>query len=174
MREGGLLLKHLGWRIYQRLLVWLYFWGETSVLSGVRLPRDPEALLTCWWGNFNQVKRIAEAEERKLEKEGREERFSELFQKLQYLRALEEISESEIRAWTGPTHYVSLQHVINEESATTSFRIVTNSSLKSPGNPYTLNNILAKGPNMLVDPYKILIRYRHYLRSLISDITKAC
>ena len=68
---------------------------------------------------------------------------------------------------------MSLQHVVNEESVTTSFRIVTNSSLKTPGNPHTLNSITAKGPNMLVDPYKILIRYRNYLKSLNSDITKA-
>lgn len=123
--------------------------------------------------NYNQVRRIAESEERKLEKEGREDEFNQLFQKLQDLKAIEEISESEIQAWTGPTHYVSLQHVVNEESATTSFRIVTNSSLKTPGNPHSLNSITAKGPNMLVDPYKILIRYRHYLKSLNSDITKA-
>ena len=123
--------------------------------------------------NLNQVKRIAEAEERKLEREGRVDQFNNLFQKLQDLGALEEITESEMKAWTGPTHYVSLQHVIDESSATTDFRIVTNSSLKSPGNPHTLNNIMAKGPNMLMDPYKILIRYRNYLKSLSSDVTKA-
>ena len=123
--------------------------------------------------NLNQVKKIAEGEERRLAREGRESQFNEMFQKMVDLGAIEEISEFEIKAWTGPTHYVSLQHVINEESATTSFRIVTNSSLKSPGNPYTLNNILAKGPNMMCDPYKILIRYRHYVKSLNSDITKA-
>ena len=123
--------------------------------------------------NYNQVRRIAESEERKLEKEGRVQEFNQLFQKLLDLKALEEISESEVQAWTGATHYVSLQHVVNEESATTSFRIVTNSSLKTPGNPHSLNSITAKGPNMLVDPYKILIRYRHYIKSLNSDITKA-
>ena len=77
------------------------------------------------------------------------------------------------QAWSGPVHYVSLQHVINEDSATTSFRIVSNSSLKTPGNPHSLNSILAKGPNLLSDPYKILIRFRNYLRGLNSDVTKA-
>ena len=94
--------------------------------------------------NYRQVVRIAESEERKLEKEGRMDEFNELFQKLQDLGAIEEITDSEILAWKGPVHYISLQHVINEESATTSFRIVSNSSLKTPGNPHTLNNILAK------------------------------
>ena len=123
--------------------------------------------------NYNQVVRIAQAEERKLEREGRMKDFNDLFQKLQDLGAMEEISEHELRSWTGPVHYVSLQHVINEDSATTSFRIVSNSSLKTPGNPHTLNSILAKGPNMLSDPYKILIRFRTYLRGLNSDVTKA-
>ena len=72
---------------------------------------------------------IAESEERKLDKEGRMGQFNDLFDKLQDLGALEEIPDHEVRAWSGPVHYVSLQHVVNEDSATTSFRIVSNSSL---------------------------------------------
>ena len=81
--------------------------------------------------NYNQVVRIAEWEERKLEKEGRMQQFNDLFQKLQDLGAVEEISEHELKSWTGAVHYISLQHVINEDSATTDFRIVSNSSWKS-------------------------------------------
>ena len=123
--------------------------------------------------NYHQVVKIAESEERKLAKEGRMQEFNTLFMKLQDLGALEEISEQELRSWKGAVHYVSLQHVIDEESATTSFRIVSNSSLKTPGNPHSLNSIMAKGPNMLSDPYKVLIRFRSYLRGLNSDVTKA-
>ena len=130
---------------------------------------DPKELAD----NFYQVVKIAEAEEKKLEREGKLQEFNELFDKLQDLGAVEEISAQELRSWTGPAHYVSLQHVIDESSATTSLRIVTNSSLKTPGNPHSLNSILAKGPNMLSDPYKIMIRFRHYLRGLSSDVTKA-
>ena len=90
------------------------------------------------------------------------EEFNELFRKLQDLGAVEEISEHELRSWKGPRHYVSLQHVVAEDSATTSFRIVSNSSLKTPGNPHSLNSILAKGPKMLSDPYKIMIRFRSH------------
>ena len=43
-----------------------------------------------------------------------------LFVKLQDLGAMEEISAQELRSWTGPVHYVSLQHVVDESSATTS------------------------------------------------------
>ena len=92
---------------------------------------------------------------------------------MQELGALEEISEHELRTWSGPTHYVSLQHVVDETNATTSLRIVSNSSLRTPGNPYSLNSILAKVPNMLTDPYKIMIRFRTYCRGLSSDVTKA-
>ena len=123
--------------------------------------------------NYNQVVRIAEAEERKLEKEGRMAEFNELIIKLQELGAMEEISKHELTSWVGPVHYVSLQHVISEESATTSFRIVSNSSLKTLGNPHSLNSILAKGPNMLSNPYKIMIRFRTYIKGLNSDVTKA-
>ena len=71
--------------------------------------------------NYNQVVRIAEAEERRLEKEGRMAEFNELIIKLQELGAMEEISKHELASWVGPVHYVSLQNVISEESATTSF-----------------------------------------------------
>ena len=123
--------------------------------------------------NYTQVVRIAESEERKLEKEGRMQEFNELFEKLQVLGAMEEISDQEMKSWSGPVHYVSLQHVIDEGNATTSFRIVSNSSLRTPGNPHSLNSILAKGPNLLSDPYKIMIRFRTYLKGLSSDVTKA-
>ena len=87
---------------------------------------DPHKLAN----NYQQLVKIAESEERKLEKEGRMNQFNELFQKLQVLGAVEEISEHELRSWKGPCHYVSLHHVVDEDSATTSFRRVSNSSLK--------------------------------------------
>ena len=123
--------------------------------------------------NYNQVVRIAESEERKLLRDGYMDRFNELFTKLEDLGVIEEISKAEMSAWRGPVHYISLQHVVDESSASTPLRIVSNSSLKTPGNPHTLNGILAKGPNMLSDPYKILIRFRTYLRGLNSDVSKA-
>ena len=123
--------------------------------------------------NYKQVIRIAEWEESKLEKEGCMDKFNELFQRLQDLEAIEEISDHELKSWSGAVHYISLQHVINEDSATTDFRIVSNSSLRTPGNPHTLNSIVAKGPNLLSDTYRILIRYRTYLKGLNSDVTKA-
>ena len=50
--------------------------------------------------------------------------------------------------------------VVNKESQSTPFRIVTNFSYKDPITGKSLNSILAKGPNMS-DPYKILLRIRN-------------
>ena len=52
--------------------------------------------------NYYQVVKIAEAEERKLDREGRMEEFNELFKKIQDLGAMEEISMEELKSWTGP------------------------------------------------------------------------
>ena len=41
------------------------------------------------------------------------------------------VSQQEMDMWEGPIHYVSLQHVLNPDSATTPLRIVTNSSLSN-------------------------------------------
>ena len=75
--------------------------------------------------------------------------------------------------WDGPVHYVSVQHVVNPKSATTPLRLVINSSLKCPKTGLSLNDILAKGPNLLNDLWELLIRFRSYKVGLISDITKA-
>ena len=86
--------------------------------------------------------------------------------------ALVELSPDEMAMWDGPTHYVSLQHVINEDSTTTPIRIVTNSSL-SDRCGISLNGILMKGPNTLCDQWSILNRWRSYEVAMCSDVTKA-
>ena len=81
--------------------------------------------------NFHQVVKIAEVEERRLLKEGRLGEFNELFLELPKLGRVVEICNFELRSWSGPVHYVSLQHVIDENSNTMSLSIVSNSSLKT-------------------------------------------
>ena len=36
-----------------------------------------------------------------------------------------------------------------------------------------MNDILAKGPNLLSDPYKILLRFRNRKHAISTEITKA-
>ena len=74
--------------------------------------------------------------------------------------------------WKGPKHYVSLQHVVNDASATTPLRIVTNSSL-SDRKGISLNSILMKGHDSLSSQWDVLTRWRTYEVPLCSDITKA-
>ena len=75
--------------------------------------------------------------------------------------------------WEGPLHYVPLQLVVNERSQSTPFRIVTNTSCTDPKTGKSLNSITAKGPNMLSDPYRILIWFRNRKFAISTDVTKA-
>ena len=78
-----------------------------------------------------------------------------------------------MRGWDGPVHYVQLQLVVNEDSQSTPIRIVTNTSYKDPRTGKSLNDIPAKGPNMLSDSYQILLRFRNRKYAISTDVTKA-
>ena len=78
-----------------------------------------------------------------------------------------------MKSWAGPVHYVPLQLVVNEDSQSTPFRIMTNTSCKDPKTGKSLNDILAKGPNMLSDQYRILLRFRNRKYAISTDVTKA-
>ena len=101
--------------------------------------------------NLGQVISIAQSEEKKLVREGLTEEFNAKFNEMIELGTLSEITGSEINMWDGPVHYVSVQHVVNPKSATTPLRLVINSSLKCPKTGLSLNDVLAKGPNLLND-----------------------
>ena len=131
--------------------------------------QDPSVLSN----NYGQVFAIANRLERKLEKEGLTSQANKLFDKMIDLGVVEEITPELDKAWTGPKHYVSIQHVVNTASATTPLRLVTNSSVTDPRTGISLNSILPKGPKMLNDCWEVLLRFRSYDYGLISDISKA-
>ena len=122
--------------------------------------------------NKSQVIKIAQRLEKRLHKTHLLQAFNDEFDKLISYGAIKEISDSELRSWDGPTHYVSLQHVINEDSTTTPLRIVTNSSL-SDRKGLSLNSILMKGHDTLSDQWAVLNKWRSYEVALCSDVTKA-
>ena len=122
--------------------------------------------------NKGQVIKIGEKEEKKLIKTGLLEPFNREFDKMLRHGAMVELSGPQLKMWKGPKHYVSLQHVLNDDSATTPFRIVTNSSL-SNRNGVSVNSILMKGPNSLSDQWSVLNQWRAYEVALCSDVTKA-
>ena len=116
--------------------------------------------------------KIAEKEEKRLVNSNLLESFNQEFDKMLQYGALVELSEEEMNMWKGPKHYVSLQHVVNDASATTPLRIVTNSSL-SDRKGISLNSILMKGHDSLSSQWDVLTRWRTYEVPLCSDITKA-
>ena len=83
-----------------------------------------------------------------------------------------ELSEDDMKAWDGPEHWVSLQHVSKPESDTTPIRIVTNSSLPDR-NGNSVNSIMMKGPNALSDQRAVVSQWRCYEYALSTDVTKA-
>ena len=122
--------------------------------------------------NKSQVIKIAQRLEKRLNKTRLLQAFNDEFEKLISYGAIKEMSDSELRSWDGPTHYVSLQHVINEDSTTTPLRIVTNSSL-SDRKGLSLNSILMKGHDTLSDQWAVLNKWLSYEVALCSDVTKA-
>ena len=111
--------------------------------------------------------------EKKLDKHNLRPQFDAEFQKFITTKSIRQLSDEEMRTWDGPVHYVPLQLVVNEDSQSTLFRIVTNTSCKGPRTGKSLNSILAKGPNLLSDPYRILLRFRNRKYAISTDVTKA-
>ena len=98
--------------------------------------------------------------------------FNSEFEKYVAFGALVELTSSDMDSWSGPVHYVLLQHVLKPGSTTTPLRIFTNSSLADRiGN--SVNSILMKSPNSVVYQREVMSRYRCYKQGLSSDITKA-
>ena len=122
--------------------------------------------------NEGQVIKIAQREEKLLEKENLTESFNAEFNKMLDHGAIAELSKQDRQAWNGPVHHVSLQHVHKPNSPTTPLRIVTNSSL-SDRNGISLNSILMKGPNILSNQFEVLTRWRSYEIAMNADLTKA-
>ena len=131
---------------------------------------DPRDALT---DNRRQAIAYATSLEKKLDKHQLTKKFDEEFEKFLQTKSLRKIPDEELKTWDGPVHYVPLQLVVNEGSQSTPFRIVTNTSCKDPRTGKSLNDILAKGPNLLSDSYQILLRFRNRKYAISTDVTKA-
>ena len=129
--------------------------------------QDPLALPN----NKAQVIKIAEREEKRLAKSGLLDALNSEFDKMLSYGTLVELTHYELKMWDGPTHYVLLQHFINESSSTTPLRIVTNSSL-SDRKGLSLKSILKKGHDTQADQWDVLSRWRTYEITPCSDVTK--
>ena len=73
--------------------------------------------------------------------------------------------------YTGPSFYVVHHEVFKEGSTSTPpVRLVINSSLQFKGR--SLNDILMKGPNTLIDLFGVQMRFRSYPVPLVCNIAK--
>ena len=70
-------------------------------------------------------------------------------------------------------HFVGHHSVLNDQSASTPVRVVTDSALKNCYTGPSLNELLLKGPNSLNNMFQVLIRWRSYPVSLTWDLSKA-
>ena len=108
-----------------------------------------------------------------MEKKGLTNGANKVFEKMLTSGALIEIPQTELDMWSGPVHYLPIQAVVSEKSATTPIRLVTNSSLIDPSTGLSLNAILAKGPKALNDIWEVFVRFRNQEVGLSGDISKA-
>ena len=145
-------------------------YDEVEKVFRIKYPflEDP-SILTY---NIHQAIKVAERTEKKVLKGGLLKDVNAEFDKMLALGALVELSEDEMKSWTGPAHWVSLQPVLKPESETTPTRLVTNTSL-SDRNGNSVNSILMKGPNSLSDQRAVVSQWRCYQKAISSDVTKA-
>ena len=83
---------------------------------------------------------------------------------------IRELSQEEMKKYKGPVNYITIFEVKKEESASTTVRLVSHSSLTFKG--LSFNDTLMKGANTLNDLYKILLKFRTYRVALVGDISK--
>lgn len=85
---------------------------------------------------------------------------------------IEEVSSKKCHAIFDKPHYFLPHHVVmREESLTTKLYVVFNDTVPSTSEK-SLNEILAIGPQLFNESFKILDRFRCYKYVLISDVAK--
>ena len=128
--------------------------------------RDPH----CLPNNRAAVMKMAEKMEKRLIKTGFYETYNQEIQKALDRGAAVKLTKEEIADWKGPVNYIA-QHGVIQDSVTTPFRVVSNSSLKN--GTYSLNECLIRGPNSLNSMLDISLRFRCHDEGMVFDLTKA-
>ena len=133
------------------------------------LLKDP-FLLT---DNRNQVVSMAHGLERQLIKSNQLADFNDEMEGFVHRGVFRELTEEEMRRWTGALNYISIHGVPKPQSTTTKLRVVSNSSLSNNNSGFSYNSLLPKGPNSLVSLLSALVRWRSYEHCVVWDLTKA-
>ena len=99
--------------------------------------------------------------------------YTESFLDMEKRQAIRELTEGEMKEWEAagnPINYCS-HHLVQNDSKTTPYRSVCNSSLTH--NNTTLNAMLPKGPTAISNLLHVLMRFRAKPFVVICDLSKA-
>ena len=128
---------------------------------------DPTTLPNNVFMAFARLK----ATERRLMKRGAAQcaKYQEQIQDMLDRGVAEKLSEEEF-THTGPTFYLPHHEVYKADSTSTPIRIVFNAAASYQG--FSLNNMLAKGPDVINNLVGILLRFREEEVGMVGDIRK--
>ena len=83
---------------------------------------------------------------------------------------LREITVEQQSTYQGPVHYVTL---LKEASVSTKVRIVSNAAMPNFKTGRYLNDVMKKGPDLMVGLMKVLLHWRTVETMVLFDLTKA-
>ena len=144
---------------------------ETSGCITAKYPWKPSVKRMS--SNLGQVRKIQEATERRMIKEGTYQGFQEEMRKAKGEGKFREITEEEQTAWHGAVHYITVFPVIKPGSLSTKTRVVSNAALKNSRSGLSLNDCVWPGPNALADLLDVLLHWRSVKVAAVLDLKKA-
>ena len=114
------------------------------------------------------VKKLESTEKRLQKNEFLHETYREQMDDMIQHGVTRKLTQAAIENCNVPVYYLSHHEVLKPESTTTPCRIVFNSSAKFQG--HSLNNHLAKGPDLMNNLLGILVRFREGPVAFVGDL----
>ena len=141
----------------------------------VRYPfiRDVDKIFAPEKSNRFIAEKLAVNLRKSLMKDKLLEVYTDSFLDMEKRQAIRELTEEEMKEWElggNPINYCS-HHLVQNDSKTTPYRSVCNSSLTH--NNTTLNAMLPKGPNAISNLLHVILRFRAKPFVVICDLSKA-
>ena len=89
------------------------------------------------------------------------------------LGIIKEVKAETDNKFSETVHYLPHHTVLRRDRETTRVRVVYDGSAKSPGYKYSLNDCLEVGPNLILQLFDVLVKFRSDPIALTADIEKA-
>ncbi|XP_033111657.1 uncharacterized protein LOC117112659 [Anneissia japonica] len=129
--------------------------------------KDPNLLPT----NRQQAERKSEAIERRLQKDVElAKAYDDQIKAMVDINFARKISREELENHRGPVYYIAHHPVVRPQKKSTPVRIVLNSTATFNG--HCLNDYWYKGPDLLNNLFRVLLRFRENNVAICSDISK--